>query len=106
MPKRGQRVQKDFQHTWYFHEWVEQAGKTQAMAIRELGWSRAKASDVWAGQPYSQAIIDDVAPWLNVRAYELLMPVEEAMALRRMRDSAATIAAVRPVTPAKTGTEG
>jgi hypothetical protein len=93
MTKRGQKVQSDFRHTWYFRDWAALAEKTQAAAIRDLGWSRAKASDVWGGQPYSQAIIDEVAPWLNVEPYELLMPVSEALALRRLRDSAQTIAA-------------
>jgi hypothetical protein len=93
MTKRGQKVQSDFRHTWYFRDWAALAEKTQAQAIRDLGWSRAKASDVWGGQPYSQAIIDEVAPWLGVQPYELLIPVSEAMALRRLRESAATIAA-------------
>jgi len=83
--------QSDFKHTWYLQEWMELAGKRQADLIREIGWSRAKASDVWNGQQYTQQMIDDVAPWLHARPYELLMHPEEAMALRRLREDAARI---------------
>lgn len=91
MPKKGQKTQRDFSHTWHFVEWAESCGKVQADAIRELGWSRAKASDVWNGQPYSQAIVDEVAPWLNVRPFELFMTPKEANSLRSMREAALTI---------------
>jgi transcriptional regulator with XRE-family HTH domain len=84
-------AQSDFQHTWYLREWMNLAGKRQADLIREIGWSRAKASDVWNGQQYTQLMIDQVAPWLHARPYELLMHPEEAMALRRLREDAARI---------------
>lgn len=63
MPKRSAKTQRDFKHTWYLQEWMQQAGKIQADLQKELGWSRGKAHDVWHGQQYTQDIIDAVAPW-------------------------------------------
>lgn len=83
--------QADFTHTWYLQEWMALAGKRQADLIKEIGWSRAKASDVWNGQQYTQQMIDEVSPWLHARPYELLMHPDEAMALRRLREDAARI---------------
>lgn len=91
MPKRSAKTQRDFKHTWYLQEWMQQAGKIQADLQKELGWSRGKAHDVWHGQQYTQDIIDAVAPWLNARPYELLMTPELAMSFRNLREDAARI---------------
>jgi transcriptional regulator with XRE-family HTH domain len=84
--------QDDFKHTWFLQEWMALYGKKQSALTNELGWSKAKASDVWNGQQYTQAIIDELAPWLNVKPHELLMHPEDAMALRGLRQTAAVIA--------------
>lgn len=98
MPRASQKpppVQTDFQHTWYLQEWMAQSGppKIQADMIRELSWSRAKASDVYNWQQYTQELIDVLAPWLNVEPYELLLHPSRAMAIRSMRKDAIRIAA-------------
>jgi predicted XRE-type DNA-binding protein len=97
--------QKDFSHPWYLWEWMEQAGKKQADMVRELGWSRAKASDLMAGQQYNQGHIDELSSWLHVRPFELLLHPAEAMALRRLREDAARIVESEPGLP-RTGTAG
>jgi hypothetical protein len=93
MPKRSAKTQGDFKHTWYLREWMEQSDppKRQADLQKQLGWSKAKAHDVWHGQQYTQALIDEIAPWLNVRSFELLLPPDVAMAIRRVRADAARI---------------
>lgn len=81
-------------HTWYLADWAAWRGKRQADALRELGWSRSSASDLWTGkQRYTQDHIDEAAKWLEIQPYELLLPPAEAMSLRKMREAALAIAA-------------
>ncbi len=90
-------------HHWYLSEWAVQAGKTQADAVRELGWNKSTASLLWNGvQRYNQDLIEDVSAWLNVRPFELLIPVKEAMSIRQMRSSALEIAASNAGVPEST----
>jgi hypothetical protein len=101
--------QKDFKHTWFLQEWMRQSvpPKRQADLIRDLGWPRAKASNVYNGQQYTQALIDQLAPWLNIRPWELLMAPNEAMAIRRVREAVAQIAGPPGGQPKdRTGTDG
>ncbi|GGL48192.1 hypothetical protein GCM10010983_51940 [Caulobacter rhizosphaerae] len=105
----------ELSHRWYLAEWAKAVGKIQADAQRELGWPKATASDLWRGrQRYNQELVDQVSNWLNVRPYELLLPPNEALALRDMRKSAQQIASaevheidflppVRPVQRRRTG---
>lgn len=92
MAKRGQKTQKDFSHTWYAREWLEHYGKIQADLVRDLNWPRAKASDIWNGQPYRQELVDELAPYLNIKPYEMLLSPEMAMAIRSLRLMAGKIA--------------
>lgn len=98
MPKRSAKTQRDFKHTWYLREWLQQSDPplSQADMQRGMSWSKAKAHDVWHGQQYTQAMVDELSSWLNVRPFELLLPPAEAMAIRRMRESAVTIASSQP----------
>lgn len=102
MPAKGKKkppTQRDFGHTWFLKEWMEQSDppKRQADLVRDLDWARAKASDIYNGdQQYTQALIDQLAPWLHARPWELLMHPAEAMAIRRLRESAAVIVSAEP----------
>ena len=87
MPKRGFKTQSDFKHTWYAREWLEHFGKTQADLVREFGWNRSKASDVWNSQPYRQELVDDLAPFLGIEPYEMLLPPAQALALRHLKEA-------------------
>lgn len=79
-------------HRWYFKEWATLGGKIQADVDRELGWPRAKAYALWnEKQRYTQDTVDEVANWLQVEPYELLMPPEEAMQIRKIREAARLI---------------
>lgn len=57
------------------------------------GWSKATMSQLYNGvQDYSPAILEAAAIALNVETFELLMPPDRAMNLRRFRDSAVALA--------------
>lgn len=109
MPRGKSPKPKDLKHHWYLVEWAEQSvpKKTQADAQRELGWNKSTASDLWNGkQRYNQQYVDEAALWLNIKPYELLMHPDEAMAIRRLRAAALTIAAETQPPEAATAPEG
>ncbi len=73
------------------------AGKRQADAQRDLGWSKATASHLWNGkQRYTQDHVDEVAQWLGIEPFELLMEPSLAKAMRAFREAASVIAAANP----------
>lgn len=84
--------------------------KRQADMIRELGWTRAKASYVYNGQQYTQALIDELSVWLNVRPWEMLMPPAQAMKIRQVMKTIEAVSMAPPEgVPAldpRTGTDG
>jgi hypothetical protein len=81
-------------HDWYLAEWLETLRIKQADLARLTDWDKRKTSFLVSGkQPYKRDDINEAAFALNVQPFELLMPPEQAMALRRLRDSAITIAA-------------
>lgn len=81
---------------WYLQEWLAYFKKKQAALMNELGWSKAKGNDTWHGrQRYNRDMVNEVAAWLNIAPYELLLPPKEAIALRDLRQNAMTIAAAQ-----------
>ncbi len=118
MARRKSTPPRQLRHHWYLPEWADVLGKTQADAVRELGWAKATASHLRnAKQRYTQDLVDEVSDWLKIRPYELLMSPDQAMALRRLRDQAVRIAAdssslepaaaeTPPRAVPRTGTEG
>lgn len=79
---------------WYLRAWAERVGKRQSDMVRDLGMMKNSAHRIWhSKQPYRRDIVNVMAKWLGVRPYELLMPPEEALALRRIRESAQAIVA-------------
>ncbi len=69
-------------------------GKRQIALVNELGWNKQKASYLWNGkQPFNRDILNEVAAWLDIQSYELLMPPDEAMRLRQLRKAMLAIAA-------------
>ena len=94
MPKRSSKPPSELTHQWHLAAWAALGGKKQADAQRDLGWSRSTASGLWNGtQRYTQERVDEAARWLGIEPYELLMRPEEAIDLRRLRESAFAIAA-------------
>lgn len=91
--RHSPRVERD----WHLQEWLEHFGKRQASLVNELGWDKARASFVFNGkQPYRRETVNEVARWLDIEPYELLMPPSEALALRQLRTAAQSIAASQP----------
>lgn len=85
------------QHDWYLREWMTQFGKVQFALVTELGWHKGTANKVWHGdQPYKRDMVNEIAAWLNIKPYELLMHPEDAMAIRRTREAAALVVANNP----------
>ena len=79
---------------WRLKEWMAHFGKRQAALVNELGWDKARANYVFhSKQPYRRDIVNEIATWLGIRPYELLMHPREAIALRRLRETAALIVA-------------
>lgn len=79
---------------WYLQQWLAHFGKRQASLVNELGWDKSKAHIIFhSKQPYRRDIVNEVSEWLGIRPFELLMPPSEALALHRLRETAALIAA-------------
>jgi transcriptional regulator with XRE-family HTH domain len=73
-------------HDWYLAQWLKTLGKRQADVARDLDWNKARVSLMARGeQPYTRDAINEVAEYLNLQPYELLMHPEEAMRIRRWR---------------------
>lgn len=91
--KRASTPLEQLGHRWYFAEHAELQGKTQADAERALGWPRGKVSALWnCKQRYNQEAVDEVAAWLKLEPYELLMSPDEAHAIKQLRTAARAIA--------------
>lgn len=84
-------------HDWYLVEWLRYFGKIQADLERDLEWNKSKASLMCnQAQRYHRDDVNQVAEWLHLKPYELLMPPEEAMNMRQLRQTALKIAAENP----------
>lgn len=71
---------------WYFREWLAASGKRQKDVVKDLDWNKAKASLLASGkQSYSREDVNEIAAYLNVRPFELLMHPDDAHAMRRLK---------------------
>lgn len=67
-------------------------GKKQVDLVKELDWLRARASKVWNGKlPYKRETVNELAAWLGLEPYELLLPPERALAIRNFYQSAENV---------------
>ena len=77
---------------WHLQAWMRHFGKKQAALTNELGWNKSKANHVWHGrQEYRRETVREVATWLGIEPFELLMAPKEALALRGLREMAQQI---------------
>lgn len=84
---------------WYLREWMASCGLegrgSQAKMMERTGWSRATMSQLYNGeQDFSPKLLAEASKALNVEMWELLMPPERAMALRRIQVDARDIAEI------------
>lgn len=80
-------------HDWYLREWLACLGKKQADLVRDLDWNKAKASLMLRGaQQYTRDAVNELADYLNLRPYELLMHPDDANAIRRFKADAIRLA--------------
>lgn len=79
-------------HDWYAAAWLHYFHKKQADVVRDLDWNKAKASLMVRGiQPYDRDSLNELAHYLSVEPFELLIPPERAMAYRQYRANAEKI---------------
>lgn len=73
-------------HDWYLREWLKTLHKKQTDIVKDLDWNKARVSLMIRGeQQYTRDAVNELADYLNVRPYELLMHPDDAMGLRRLR---------------------
>lgn len=79
---------------WHLQAWATRLGKKQADLVTKLDIHKTTAHRLWTGkQPYRRDFVVKIARWLEIEPYELLMDPDEAVALRRLRETAFQIAA-------------
>ena len=76
-------------HDWYAKAWLDYCGKRQASLVKDLDWNKARASLMVRGiQPYDRESLNELAEYLHLEPFELLLPPERAMSYRALRSSA------------------
>lgn len=84
-------------HDIFLAAWLKSLGKRQADLVRDLGWNKAKPSLIISGkQQYTRDDVNELAAYLSLHPYELLMHPEDAMEIRRLREDALKIVARNP----------
>lgn len=77
---------------WYLQEWFAVGGLKQAHLVTQLGYGKNTAFRLWHGlQPFGRDNVLEISQLLNITPAELLMPPEEAMAIRRLRSALAAL---------------
>lgn len=99
-------------HDWHLGDWLKVLKKKQADIVRDLDWNKARVSLMLRGdQPYTRDAVNELAIYLNLQPYELLMHPDDAMALRRLRNEALIVVETSKAIDAsepgvRTGTDG
>jgi len=102
------------QINWFLREWMEacdlKGRGAQTKMMERTGWSKATMSQLFNGtQDYSPKVVNEAAKALSAEPWELLMPPEQAFALRQLKSSArqiVTLAHDAEEASKRTGTEG
>lgn len=84
---------RNVESDWYLAEWMDTLDVSQADLCRETGFPKAKMSELVNGKSrYNRDVVNPLAQALHIAPHELLMHPQEAFALRRLRESAISIA--------------
>lgn len=82
---------------WYLPHWITATATTQADLVRRTDYPKSKMSMLVNGKrKYHRDDINELSRALNIEPFELLMHPEDAMRMRRLRDTALSIAADAP----------
>jgi hypothetical protein len=83
-----------FTDDWFLTDWMRSLQLRNVDLERMTGWDKRKVSFLVSGrQPFARDTLVALARAMNLLPFELLMDPDDAMALRRLRDTALTIAA-------------
>lgn len=89
-PARMARISVD----WYLRDWLATLRVSQQALADRLDWQKSKVSRLTSGTSvWRRDHLADISWALHLQPYELLLHPDDAMAIRRMRESALTIAA-------------
>ncbi len=78
-----QTTPPDTQRAWFLPEWMGLKGRRQADIIRDLGWERGRVSRIYNGrQDYTRKDVLELAGWLGIEPYELLLHPRQANQFR------------------------
>jgi predicted XRE-type DNA-binding protein len=93
-PSYNWNMAKKPEFDWYLESWLRVARLNQARLSEITGWGKRKTSELVTGkQRYSRDTINEAASALSIRPFELLLHPADAMAIRRLRETAIAIAA-------------
>lgn len=96
---RKAQIKRDFEPDWYLVEWMQSKRMTQTALSNLTGWSKATTNDIYHGKTaYYREILNKAAAALQIAPWELLMPPDQANAIKRMHAGALQIAADRKAT--------
>lgn len=77
---------------WYLKDWMKHFGKIQADLSKEVGWDRSRANFLFhSKQAFKRHDVNDIAEWLNLEPFELLIPPARALAIRELYKNAQRI---------------
>jgi transcriptional regulator with XRE-family HTH domain len=83
-----------YDHDWYLADWMAATDVSQAQLVRATGFPKSKISMLVNGhRKYHREDLNDLARAMNILPFELLMHPEDAMRMRRLRETAVSIAA-------------
>lgn len=83
----------DSEPDWHLQAWMQHRGKRQADLVKELGWAKGRANKFYHSQhPYRREVINELAAWLEIEPWELLMEPARALKIKRLTEAVTEIA--------------
>ena len=98
--EHGDRGAQSFQYNcvsdsapdWHLQAWMQYRGKRQADLVKELGWAKGRANKFFHSQhPYRREVVNELARWLDIEPWELLMEPARALKIRRLTEAVSEI---------------
>jgi hypothetical protein len=88
-PHPHSQAVSDSEPDWHLQSWMGVRKKRQADLVKELGWAKGRANKFFHGQhPYRREIVNELAAWLEIEPWELLMEPERAEKIKRLMGAA------------------